>query len=92
MYILLSNSCLIFPAVVRQQQEEISRNHEPSLFAVSVVDYSEAQPILLMEGLEFYLQIMHFLRCIQCQTVTVDLTLEAPKMNTFFARKFGALY
>ena len=33
---LLSNSCLVLPAVVKQQQEEISRNHVPSLFAVSV--------------------------------------------------------
>ena len=36
MYILLSNSCLVLPAVVKQQQEEIYRNHIPSLFAVSV--------------------------------------------------------
>ena len=36
MKILLSNSCLVLPAVVKQQQEEISRNHVPSLFAVSV--------------------------------------------------------
>ena len=36
MYILLSNSCLVLPAVVKQQQEEISRNHVPSLFAGSV--------------------------------------------------------
>ena len=34
---MLSNSCLVLPAVVKQQQEEISRNHVPSLFAVSVV-------------------------------------------------------
>ena len=27
MKILLSNSCLVLPAVVKQQQEEISRNH-----------------------------------------------------------------
>ena len=33
---MLSNSCLVLPAVVKQQQEEISRNHVPSLFAVSV--------------------------------------------------------
>ena len=33
---LLSNSYLVFPAVVKQQQEEISRNHIPSLFAISV--------------------------------------------------------
>ena len=33
---MLSNSCLVFPAVVKQQQEEISRNDIPSLFAVSV--------------------------------------------------------
>ena len=38
MYILLSNSCLVLPAVVMQQQEEISRNHIPSLFATSVSD------------------------------------------------------
>ena len=36
MYILLSNSCLVLPAVVKQQQQDISRNHVPSLFAVSV--------------------------------------------------------
>ena len=36
MYILLSNNCLVLPAVVMQQQEEISRNHVPYLFAVSV--------------------------------------------------------
>ena len=41
MYILLSNSCLVLPAVVKQQQEEISRNHVPSLFAVSVEIISE---------------------------------------------------
>ena len=34
---LLSNSCLVLPAVVKQQQEEISHNHVPSLFAVSVL-------------------------------------------------------
>ena len=33
---MLSNRCLVLPAVVKQQQEEISRNHVPSLFAVSV--------------------------------------------------------
>ena len=33
---MLSNSCLVFTAVVKQQQEEISHNHVPSLFAVSV--------------------------------------------------------
>ena len=38
MYILLSNSCLVLPALVKQQQEEISRNHISSLFAVSVVN------------------------------------------------------
>ena len=36
MQILLSNSCLVLPAVVKQQQEEISPNHVPSLFALSV--------------------------------------------------------
>ena len=36
MYILLSNSCLVLPAVVMQQQEEIYRNPVPSLFATSV--------------------------------------------------------
>ena len=34
---MLSNSCLILPAVVKQQQEENSRNHVPALFAVSVL-------------------------------------------------------
>ena len=33
---MLSNSCLVLPAVVKQQQEEISRNHIQSLFAISV--------------------------------------------------------
>ena len=33
---LLSNSCLVLPVVVKQQQEEMSRNHVPTLFAVSV--------------------------------------------------------
>ena len=33
---MLSNICLVLPAVVKQQQEEISRNHVPSLFAVPV--------------------------------------------------------
>ena len=33
---VLSNSCLVLPVVVKQQQEEISRNHVPSLFAVPV--------------------------------------------------------
>ena len=33
---MLSKSCLVLSAVVKQQQEEISRNHVPSLFAVSV--------------------------------------------------------
>ena len=37
--ILLSNSCLVLPAVVKQQQKDISRNHVPSLFAVSVLQY-----------------------------------------------------
>ena len=37
MQILLNNSCLVLPAVVKQEQEEISRNHVPSLFAVFVV-------------------------------------------------------
>ena len=37
MWILLSNSCPVLPAVVKQQQEEISRNHVPSFFAVSVL-------------------------------------------------------
>ena len=36
MYILLSNSCLVLPAVLKQQQEETSRNHVPYLFAISV--------------------------------------------------------
>ena len=36
MEILLSNSCLVLPAVVKQQQEVISRNHVPSLFAVTL--------------------------------------------------------
>ena len=36
MYILLSNSCLVLPAVVKQQQEDISRNHILSSFAVSI--------------------------------------------------------
>ena len=36
MQVLLSNSCLVLPAVVKQQKEEISRHHVPSLFAVSV--------------------------------------------------------
>ena len=35
---LLSNSCLVLPAVVKQQQEEISRNHIQTLFAVSVLE------------------------------------------------------
>ena len=39
MLILLSNNCLVLPAVVMQQQEEISRNHVPYLFAVSVRTY-----------------------------------------------------
>ena len=34
---MLSSSCLVLPAVVKQELEEISRNHVPSLFAVSVV-------------------------------------------------------
>ena len=34
---MLSNSCHGLPAVGKQQQEEISRNHVPSLFAVSVI-------------------------------------------------------
>ena len=33
---LLSNSCLVFPAVVKQQQEEIYHNHVQTLFAISV--------------------------------------------------------
>ena len=33
---LLSKSYLVLPAVVKQQQEDISPNHIPSLFAVSV--------------------------------------------------------
>ena len=43
MYILLSNSCLVLPAVVKQQQEEISHNHIPSFFAISVVVFSVTQ-------------------------------------------------
>ena len=34
---MLSNSCLVLPAVVKQEQKEISRNHVPSFFAVSVL-------------------------------------------------------
>ena len=48
MYILLSNSCLVLPAVVKQQLEEISRNHAPTLFAVSVYVYE--CPIVLEIG------------------------------------------
>ena len=33
---LLSNSCLVLPAVVKQHQEEISRNYIPSLFVIFV--------------------------------------------------------
>ena len=33
---MLSNSCLVLPAVVKQHQGEISGNHVPSLFGVSV--------------------------------------------------------
>ena len=33
---LLSNSCLVLPAVVKQQQKEISHNQLQTLFAVSV--------------------------------------------------------
>ena len=39
MQILLSNranSCLVLPALVKQQHEDLSSNHVPSLFAVSV--------------------------------------------------------
>ena len=32
----ISNSCLILPAVVKQQQGEISRNHVPSLFGLAL--------------------------------------------------------
>ena len=32
----ISNSCLILPAVVKQQQGEISRNHVPSLFGLNL--------------------------------------------------------
>ena len=37
MQILLSNGCLVLPAVVKQQQEEISPNHASTLFALSVL-------------------------------------------------------
>ena len=43
MYILLSKSCLVLSAVVKQQQEQISRNHVPSLFAASVLFASRAR-------------------------------------------------
>ena len=44
---MLSNSCLVLPAVVKQQQEDISRNHVPSLFAVSVCTEMRFQILLL---------------------------------------------
>ena len=47
MSILLRNSCLVLPAVVKQQQEGISRNHVPSLFAVSVRLHSAPATLLL---------------------------------------------
>ena len=42
---MLSSSCLVLPAVVKQQQEEISRNHVPSLFAVSVYSFKFSSPL-----------------------------------------------
>ena len=36
MQILLSNSCLVLPAVVKQQLEEISRNHVPTPYLPSL--------------------------------------------------------
>ena len=37
MQISLSNSCLLLPVTVKQQQEELSRNHVPSLSTVCVI-------------------------------------------------------
>ena len=37
MQILFSISCLVLPAVVKQQQEDISHNHIQALFAISVL-------------------------------------------------------
>ena len=34
--ILVSNSCLVLPAAVKQQQTEISRNHIPTIVSLSV--------------------------------------------------------
>ena len=47
--ILLSNIWLVLPAVVKQQQKEISRNHVPSLFAISVL-FDDTQPVSLIYG------------------------------------------
>ena len=51
---MLSNSCLVLPAVVKQQQEDISRNHVPFLFAVSVhlgnTQFSDVVILFLLES------------------------------------------
>ena len=46
---MLSNSCLVLLVVVKQQLEEISRNHVPSLFAA----YVDAPKINTTFGGEF---------------------------------------
>ena len=40
---MLSNSCLVLPAVVKQQQEEICRSHVPSLLIAVFVLCDMAQ-------------------------------------------------
>ena len=46
---MLSNSCLVLPAVIKQQQEEISCNHVPSFFAISVL-HSSTDPKNVSKG------------------------------------------
>ena len=41
---MLSNSCLVLPAVVKQQQEDISRNHVPSFVLQEVTVSSHFYP------------------------------------------------
>ena len=50
MEILLSNRCMVLPAVVKQQQEEISCNHNPSLFAISGQEH-----LTLCKGLSIWI-------------------------------------
>ena len=70
MSILLSNICLVLPAVVKQQQEAISRNHIQSLFAISVYVHNIAVHNWIIFGC-FEMEVSRFLYV----TATVHLNI-----------------